>query len=470
MAPAPLTPAVFHILLALADGPKHGYAIMQAVELTGGPGLPTGPGTIYGSLLRMEEAGLVEERPAPPGERRRIFALQPAGRRALEAEAGGITHLAGLRTHQTSRDRGRLVTCEGNAGSRRFIAWRSTSIPGAFDARFAAISKPTPDNVARASVVWPAHPSGSFTTCCIGARDAAARAAGTARARTHRSVRETLMTSLWFDIRHAVRALLKAPVFTAVTIVTLALGIGANSATFSLVNAALLRRLEFKDPERLVLVYEGIPPSGVVRIRRIVSLIISTSSSTRICSRQSGRGTCTLTVELSEGAEGGTDRLRPRSRCRRRQALFAASEGRTFVPEEDLKQQSQRRDAHSATRSGRCALAAVRHSVGRFSLSISKPYTVVGVMLAGFEFPVLRRIIERDLRGRLASVDAFTRRSKNRARGMRYTHSVIGRLRDADVAAAQAAAEIWAPATHIRENYPGGLGDALQVTIGTGRC
>ena len=103
----PLTPAVFHILLALADGPKHGYAIMQAVELTGGPGLPTGPGTIYGSLLRMEEAGLVEERPAPPGERRRIFALQPAGRRALEAEARRITHLAGLvRTK-------RLVTGDG---------------------------------------------------------------------------------------------------------------------------------------------------------------------------------------------------------------------------------------------------------------------------------------------------------------------------------------------------------------------
>ena len=44
----------------------------------------------------MEEAGLVEERPAPTGERRRIFALQPAGRRALEAEARRITHLAGL--------------------------------------------------------------------------------------------------------------------------------------------------------------------------------------------------------------------------------------------------------------------------------------------------------------------------------------------------------------------------------------
>ena len=46
--PAPLTPAVFHILLALADGPLHGYAIMQAVEMSAGEEM--GPGTIYGSL------------------------------------------------------------------------------------------------------------------------------------------------------------------------------------------------------------------------------------------------------------------------------------------------------------------------------------------------------------------------------------------------------------------------------------
>ena len=52
----PLTSAVFHILLALADGPLHGYAIMQAVEKAAGAEMRMGPGTIYGSLQRMEEA------------------------------------------------------------------------------------------------------------------------------------------------------------------------------------------------------------------------------------------------------------------------------------------------------------------------------------------------------------------------------------------------------------------------------
>ena len=92
----PLTPAVFHILLALSDGPLHGYAVMLAVEQTAGPALRMGPGTIYGSLQRMEDAGLVKEVVSRSVERRRVFALQPAGRRALDAEAQRLTRLGDL--------------------------------------------------------------------------------------------------------------------------------------------------------------------------------------------------------------------------------------------------------------------------------------------------------------------------------------------------------------------------------------
>jgi len=92
----PLTPAVFHILLAVANGPLHGYAIMQAVEESAGPEVRMGPGTIYGSLQRMEEAGLVKENSTPAGDRRRVFILQPAGRRALEGEARRLSRLAAL--------------------------------------------------------------------------------------------------------------------------------------------------------------------------------------------------------------------------------------------------------------------------------------------------------------------------------------------------------------------------------------
>ena len=94
--PAPLTPAVFHILLALADGPLHGYGIMQAVEATAAGEPAMGPGTIYGSLQRMEEAGLVKELAARADDRRRVFALLPAGRRALVQEAERLARLAAL--------------------------------------------------------------------------------------------------------------------------------------------------------------------------------------------------------------------------------------------------------------------------------------------------------------------------------------------------------------------------------------
>ena len=64
----PLTPAVFHNLLSLSDGEKHGYGIMQEVAARTNNALIMGPGTLYGTLKRMLGAGLVEEcgeRPDP---------------------------------------------------------------------------------------------------------------------------------------------------------------------------------------------------------------------------------------------------------------------------------------------------------------------------------------------------------------------------------------------------------------------
>jgi DNA-binding PadR family transcriptional regulator len=88
----PLTPAVFHILLALADGEKHGYAIMQEVDESAGGSVRMGPGTLYGSLSRMLEAGLVEEtervdEAEPSDKRRRYYRLCEFGHRVLELES-----------------------------------------------------------------------------------------------------------------------------------------------------------------------------------------------------------------------------------------------------------------------------------------------------------------------------------------------------------------------------------------------
>ena len=88
----PLTPPVFHILLALSEGERHGYAIMQEVAADTGGSLQLGPGTLYGCLKRMLSARLVEEsdeRPDPDldDERRRYYRITDLGARTLRAEA-----------------------------------------------------------------------------------------------------------------------------------------------------------------------------------------------------------------------------------------------------------------------------------------------------------------------------------------------------------------------------------------------
>ena len=89
----PLTPAVFNILLALADGEKHGYGIMLEVEVNTKGQVLMGPGTLYGSIKRMLQAGLIEESdervdPEMDDPRRRsYYRLTDLGRRILRMEA-----------------------------------------------------------------------------------------------------------------------------------------------------------------------------------------------------------------------------------------------------------------------------------------------------------------------------------------------------------------------------------------------
>ena len=94
----PLTPAIAHILLALADQDRHGYAIMQEVERLTGGSVRMGPGTLYGTIKRMIASGLLEEaedRPDPEmdDERRRYYRATPLGRDVLAAETARMSAL-----------------------------------------------------------------------------------------------------------------------------------------------------------------------------------------------------------------------------------------------------------------------------------------------------------------------------------------------------------------------------------------
>ncbi len=88
----PLTPAVFHVLLALVDGERHGYAIMQEIAASTDGRMRMGPGTLYGTIKRLLTARLIEEsdeRPDPQldDERRRYYRLSALGQRVVRAEA-----------------------------------------------------------------------------------------------------------------------------------------------------------------------------------------------------------------------------------------------------------------------------------------------------------------------------------------------------------------------------------------------
>lgn len=112
----PLTPVVLHILLALTDGERHGYAIAQEVEASTDAQIRMGPGTLYGSIQRMLAASLIEEVPAErratnerTDERRRYYRMTTLGRRTLDLEVHRLASVVAL-----ARDK-HLLRGTGNA-------------------------------------------------------------------------------------------------------------------------------------------------------------------------------------------------------------------------------------------------------------------------------------------------------------------------------------------------------------------
>lgn len=94
----PLQPAVFHILMALAEDDRHGYAIIQNVTERTAGGVRLSAGTLYRSIQRMLEDGLlieIDERPDPEedDERRRYYRITPLGRKVARAEAQRLLDL-----------------------------------------------------------------------------------------------------------------------------------------------------------------------------------------------------------------------------------------------------------------------------------------------------------------------------------------------------------------------------------------
>jgi putative ABC transport system permease protein len=258
--------------------------------------------------------------------------------------------------------------------------------------------------------------------------------------------KEGAMSSLVFDLRHAIRMLLRAPVFTVVTMMILALGIGANSATFSLVNAALLRPLEFRDPNRLVLVYEGIPLADLPKMTFSPPDFVDFSQYQRSFSQVAAYDCDTM--ELS--GHGEPRRLDITRASAELFPLLGVEPiaGRTFSTSED-------RPGHDVAVLSyglwQRIFAGRLDAIGSTVRLDRRPFQVIGVMPATFEFPK-RGPVSNGTPAEAWVPRAFSDTEKA-TRGVAFNNSVAARLAPG-VPLEQAQTELSLLAPRISDNYP----------------
>jgi len=192
---------------------------------------------------------------------------------------------------------------------------------------------------------------------------------------------ESFVETLWEDLRYSLRMLRKNPGFTVVAVLTLAVGIGATTAIFSLVEGVLLRPLPFQDADRLVLLGDhlGGRPGMSVRAREIATYTSAAQTFSSL------GGYITASFELSGGAQPEQiDAVRLNSRMFPTLGVEPIL-GRVFTQQED--------DARQPVAVISYALWSDRFHRDRYVLGSSivldrKPYSVIGVMPRSFEFPL----------------------------------------------------------------------------------
>ena len=253
------------------------------------------------------------------------------------------------------------------------------------------------------------------------------------------------MGNLWQDLRYSLRLLVKKPGFAAVTILTLALGIGANTAIFSVVNAVLLRPLPYPDPDRLVIVWDNFLKMGLEKLGAKAAEFVDYRDQNHVFSQIAAFRN--LDFNLTGGDE--PERI---SGARVTAGLFPllgaqAALGRTLLPEEN--------------ESGRDQVVVVSHGlwqrrfgsdpalVGKTLTLNGQSYTVVGIMPPDFQFP--HQSFQFAERADLWVPLTFSTEQIRERQGP-YNHHVIARLKRG-VTLEQAQAEMSTIAGRLEQQY-----------------
>src|ERR1041385_1830696 len=185
------------------------------------------------------------------------------------------------------------------------------------------------------------------------------------------------------DVRFAFRMLRKNPGFTAVALIALALGIGANSAIFSVVNSVLLRPLPYKDPDQLVLVWEDSSGHGFPNDTPTPANFADWRDQNQVFSGLAAPSLTSFHLTNS----GDPERLVGRRASGNLFTILGVAPqlGRTFTPEDD--KEGANRVVVLSDSLWRRRFAADANIIGKSINLNGRSYSVIGVMPAGFQFP-----------------------------------------------------------------------------------
>ena len=282
----PLTPAMFHVLVAMADGDRHGYAIIKDVAERTSGAVELSTGTLYGILKRVLAEGLAIEgkRPAARNddERRRYYRLTDFGRRVVAAETKRLEAMVECRPRNAGPSGVAVMTGRQPRKTNRLYAFLLRLLPGEFRGDFG--DDMAADFADRRAEEPPLR---------LWRRELPALVATALREHLH---------TLWRDIRYALRLMRRTPGFTAMAVVMLGLGTGANVAVFTVIDAVVLRS-PFPDPDALVIV--GVPERSTSSQHWCQSTSTTRSSHRRDRSWPLARWTAALTSSRPVGISGG---------------------------------------------------------------------------------------------------------------------------------------------------------------------
>jgi putative ABC transport system permease protein len=253
------------------------------------------------------------------------------------------------------------------------------------------------------------------------------------------------MEMFWQDIRYGIRMLLKAPSVSIVATIALALGIGANTAIFSVVNAVLLRPLPFANPEQLMQVWESDTSNVLVRGSASYPNFADWRDQNNVFERLASYHSNDFILT----GRGDSARLQGAVVNADLFPLLGATPvlGRTFLPAEDNPGES--RVVLLSQQLFQQRFNADPKIVGQPVTLDGRSYTVVGVMPSEFQFPIQNEPVE------LWTTVASIREGKDPVSNQRGAHflRVIGRLKPG-VSKEQAQAEMTAISARLEQQYP----------------